>query len=185
MNRKLWIIPAVLFLAICIVWIAKPNSGTVVENTTKETAQFQQGDVVIPTEDKDEDIPDNYVAVAGYDDVYKVMDGKTCVGYKQKTSDGKYVDFDINMPSYFEKVSGSDTVYAEKTSDNKILRYRQFNGKEWDIVDKNGKVIFAIPDNYKRYDLSKEIYTTEVDGKTIYKQLVRFEDGSHGWQTLQ
>lgn len=176
-----------LFVVFCVLWAVVPNSGTVVEVTTNPSAEFQQGDVVIPNSDttnKTADIPENYVPVAGYDDVYKVMDGKTCVGYKQLTDSGKYVDFDVDMPSYFKKVPGSDTVYAEMTSDNKILRYRQFNGKEWDIVDKNGKVIFAIPDNYKRYDLSKEIYTTTEDGKTVYKQLVRFEDGSHAWQTL-
>lgn len=175
-----------MFLVFCIAWIFVPKTGTVVEETTNPTVQFDEGDVVMPDEQKqNENIPENYVLAAGYNNVYKVMDGETCVGYKELTDSGEFVDFDIDIPSYFEKVSGSDTVYAEMTSDNRVLRYRQFNGKEWDIVDREGNILFEIPDNYTRYDLSREIYsTTNEEGETVYRQLVRFEDGTHAWQTV-
>lgn len=130
---------------------------------------------------EDETLPEGYVAVLGYDDVYRiVLDGEV-KGYKIRLANGKYADYDINKPENFELVDADKQIYQVLDSDKKLLYYRQYNGKEWDFVDKNGEIILKVPDNFTRADDSQEIYEYEDNGEKAYKRVKVFGDGSCAW----
>lgn len=165
-------------------WFFSPKSGTKIEKTTEQsTVNFISGDVVMPTEDKD--IPDNYLPVSGKENIYKVMSGEDIVEYKEKLADGSFVAYDIEIPDNYKKSTGSDIIYKVLTVDNQIYQYRKFNGKEWDVVDKDGNVILPIPDNYKRVNAQEDVYAVVSDEKTEYKKIIRFDDGTFAWQTIE
>lgn len=177
-TKKLLGVFVALFIVFVVLWSFSPTTGQKVpETTTQQKVEVSAGDYIVTQR---ADVPENYVAVAGFKNVYKVVENGEIKGYKEKTKSG-FVDYDINIPSYFVKIDGSDEIY-QVTNDDGSVQYRKFNGKEWDIVTKEGKIIFEIPDNYTRVDLSKELYLCTEEGETTYKQLFQFSDGSYGWK---
>ncbi len=130
---------------------------------------------------ENEELPEGYVAVLGYEDVYKIILDGELKGYKIRLANGKYADYDINKPSNFELVDADKQIYQVLNADKKVLYYRQYNGKEWDFVNKSGDIILKVPDNYKRADNSHEIYEYDDHGKRVYKRVKVFSDGSCAW----
>lgn len=131
-----------------------------------------------------EALPEGYVAVLGYEDVYKIIKDGTITGYKIKTQSGKYEDYDMNKPDNFKVYNDEQQIYQAVDSDNKVLYYRKFNGKEWNVVNKEGDTLLEIPENYKRADNSQELYITSDNGKQIMRKIIKFGDGSFAWNTV-
>ena len=131
-----------------------------------------------------EALPEGYVAVLGYEDVYKIIKDGTITGYKIKTQSGKYEDYDMNKPDNFKVYNDEQQIYQAVDSDNKVLYYRKFNGKEWNVVNKEGDTLLEIPENYKRADNSQELYITIDNGKQIMRKIIKFGDGSFAWNTV-
>lgn len=185
-KRILLIAIFVLLLTFGLLWLFSPHSYTPADVTTSApTVVFEAGDVVLPQETQEnEAVPDNYQPVAGFSNVYAVMDGDTITGYKELLDSGEFIDFDIDIPDNYEKSEGSDVIYKVLTENGEILQYRRFNGENWDIVDEDGNIIFAIPSGYVREDAEQEIYLAQTDEGTVRRQLVRFADGTYAWQTL-
>lgn len=131
-----------------------------------------------------EALPEGYVAVLGYEDVYKIIKDGTITGYKIKTQSGKYEDYDMNKPDNFKVYNDEQQIYQAVDSDNKVLYYRKFNGKEWNVVNKEGDTLLEIPENYKRADNSQELYITIDNEKQIMRKIIKFGDGSFAWNTV-
>lgn len=171
-----------LLVALMLLLLFSPKIGEKVK--TEEASSV----VMIPfaeQEDSFTDIPENYVLEAGFDNVYKVVEGTEVKGYKKMLDDNSFVDYDIDMPSNYIVADEKKNIYKVLDKDNEIICYRQFNGSEWDIVDEEGVMIFKIPDNYERCDNSNELYKTQDNKNTYIKRIVKFDDGSYAWETVK
>ena len=185
--KKLILALFLLLLVFSLLWLFSPHANSPADvTTTAPQVQFESGDVILPQETTGQasDVPENYKPVADHENVYAVMDGTKITGYKEKLSDGSFVDFDINIPENYQKLPGSDTIYQVVSEDGTVLQYRRFNGKEWDIVDKEGNIVFAIPDGYTRENAAENIYLAKTDTGTVRRKIVQFTDGSYAWQTV-
>ena len=186
LNYKNLIIALVLCIAIlCGVVLVTSVLGKGNDSSSSSQASSADSSRKVEFQYDTEKLPEGYVAVLGYNDIYKVIKDGTIKGYKIRLSNGEFDDYDIQMPKNFEVYNADKQIYRAVDSNNKVLYYRHFNGKEWDVVDKQGDVLLAIPDNYTRADDSQELYSYE-DGKDVkYKKLTTFADGSYAWNSVE
>lgn len=132
-----------------------------------------------------ETLPEGYVAVLGYEDVYKIIKDGEITGYKIKTPSGKYEDYDMNKPNNYKVFDEEQQIYQAVDSDNKVIYYRKFNGKEWNVVNKEGDILLEVPEDYIRADDSQELYIyKDKDNKEIMRKITKFGDGSFAWNTV-
>lgn len=178
-NYKNLIIALLSLIALLCAIILIKSAFRGDSSSSSETEETSSQNIEFTFEN--EELPEGYVAVLGYEDVYRIVLDGQIKGYKIRLANGKYADYDIEKPVNFELVDADKQIYQVLNSDNKLLYYRHYNGKEWDFVNKNGEIILEVPANFVRADNSQEIYEYDDNGKKAYKRVKVFSDGTCAW----
>ncbi len=186
LNYKNLIIVLVLCIALlCGVVLVTSvlNNGN--ENSSSSNSSQSDSSRKVEFQYNTEKLPEGYVAVLGYNDIFKIVKDGEIKGYKIRLASGEYADYDIKTPKNFIVYDENKQIYKAVDSENKTLYYRHFNGKEWDVVDKQGDILLAVPDNYVRADDSQELYAYSEGSEVKYKKLATFADGSYAWSVVK
>ena len=144
----------------------------------------------------DPEIPQNYIPVLGYDELYMVIDEHgNIIGYRQRVRqpDGSWHWYDVNpdIPEGWMPVPGLDNVYM-MVDENGVTRYFRYHRNADDTfyfeeVDENGNPLrqwpdgSIIPDNFRR--VTGNIYAVYNEHGVIigYMERVLNPDGTYTW----
>lgn len=182
-NFIILLVSLIIILLVIVLVTPKGSDKAKESDSSSQSASDDSSDDLSFTIE-DENLPEGYVAVLGYEDVYKeIVDGRV-LGYYIRLSTGEFASYDINKPNNFMLINELQQVYKAVDSAGNVMYYRHFNGKEWDIVDEFGKVLLEIPDNYVRADNSHELYTYTENDIIYTKKIHSFGDGTYAWQLI-
>jgi hypothetical protein len=169
-NKPIIITLIILFLVFVAIWIASPRVGEKVDTDTGVSVEF---------EDKDFDVPDNlptgFVRVSTITDaVVFFKDENNVRSYYEYIGNNKYIEYDVNKPSYLVKTNFDKRIYQIQTNDNKFINeYRAYDGKTWQVVAKDYNILLNVPSNYTLSKDYPNLYCINEDNNLSYKLLTK------------
>lgn len=184
LNYKNLIITLVSLIAVLlIICIFAPKGAKKAHETSSENESNISDEYEFVFEE--EEVPDGYVSVLGYEDVYRIVVDGVENGYVIQLPNGEYEPYDINRPKTFVLSDELRQIYKVVDVDGKLVFFRHYNGREWDVVDKTGEVMLAIPENYTRYDNSGELYKYKDSENEYLMRIVVFNDQTYAWEEME
>ena len=180
-SKYLLVLLGCLLITMSAFWVLSPRIDVKVNPGSQDAVDFVKPKETIP----DDDIPEHYIKLIGYSNIYKNISDPEKISYFERTDENEFIPYDINKPDNYRTLEDAASgVYAVYSANGAIVEYRKFNGENWNVVDKAGTLVFTIPSTYIKLADKDDIYYLVVDGKKAYKQLVKFQDGSYGWKNI-
>lgn len=143
-TKTLLITFIVLFLVFIAVWIASPRVGEIVDINSGVDVEFTDKNFEEPDE-----LPEGFVRALSITDgaVYYVDKDNTRL-YYEHVGNGKFIEYDINRPSYLVRTEFDRRIYQIKIDDKLQEEYRAYAYGAWQVVSKDYDVILEVPENY-------------------------------------